>query len=131
MSFKSTVALALALLRTVTANRPENTTICDYYTPLITGRENSPSSQQELMLTITHTFILGNYTQPNVGIPVAGIAAPGTFDGHDVNMLPYFVGGYASTNLGGPNGEVKNFLDDGGPVPLSMNEPANGTHSKQ
>lgn len=83
------------------------------------------------MLTITHTFILGNYTKPNVGIPVHGIAAPSTFDAHQVNVLPYFTGGYASTNEGGTHGVVKNFLDDGGAVPLSMNEPANGTHSNQ
>ena len=131
MASQIPIVLALALLPFVSANRPKNTTICDYYTPLITGKANSPSSQQELMLTITHTFILGNYTQPNVGIPVAGIAAPGKFDGHDVNLLPYFVGGYASTNLGGEHGAVKNFLDDGGAVPLSMNQPANGTHSNQ
>lgn len=125
------LALALALTPSAMADRPENTTICDYYTPLITGKANSPASQQELMLLITHTFILGNYTQPNVGVPVAGVAAPGKFMGHDVYMLPYFVGGYASTNLGGQHGVVKNFLDDGGAVPLAMNQPANGTHSNQ
>lgn len=104
MAFRASLTLALALLHTVTANRPENITICDYYTPLITGKANSAASQQELMLMITHTFIVGNYTQPNVGIPVAGIAAPGKWEGHDVNLLPYFTGGYASTNLGGPHG---------------------------
>lgn len=83
------------------------------------------------MLIITHTFILGNYTKPNVGIPVHGVATPGVFDGQDVYVLPYFTGGYASTNDGGPHGVVKNFLDDGGAVPLTMNSPANGTHSNQ
>jgi hypothetical protein len=130
MHLKSLALLAISV-QMIAAHRPEDTTICDYYTPLITGKENSPASQQELMLTITHTFILGNYTQPNVGISVAGIAAPGTFQGQEVNVLPYFIGGYASTNDGGPHGVVKNFLDDGGAVPLAMNKPANGTHSNQ
>lgn len=131
MALKIVSALTLVLLGTALAHRPENVTMCDYYTPLITGKENSPASQQQLMLTITHTFILGNYTTPNVGVAVAGIAAPGKFQGHDVNELAYFVGGYASTNEGGPHGVVKNFLDDGGAVPLTMNKPANGTHSNQ
>lgn len=129
---RSTFSLCVAAAANLAlALRPHDTTICDYYTPIVTGKHNSAASQQELMLKITHTFILGNYTHPNVGIPVHGIAAPGTFDGKEVNMLPYFVGGYASTNDGGPHGVVKNFLDDGGAVPLSMNKPADGTHSNQ
>ena len=83
------------------------------------------------MLLITHTFILGNYTTPNVGINVHGVATPGSFEGHEVYMLPYFDGGYASTNKGGSHGVVKNFLDDGGAVPLEMNKPANTTNSNQ
>jgi hypothetical protein len=78
----------------------------------------------------TH-IILGNYTTPNLGVKVAGIAAPNEFEGHAVNLLPYFTGGYASTNLGGPHGVAKNFLDDGGPVPLLISKPANGTNSNQ
>ena len=122
--------IAFVWLQVASATRPENVTVCDYSTPLITGKQNSAASQNELMLKITHTFILGNYATPSKAL-VAGVVAPGKFEGHDVYMLPYFVGGYASTNEGGPRGMVKNFLDDGGAVPSSMNRPANGTHPSQ
>lgn len=121
----------LAAVGTVLAQRPNDTTICDYYTPAVLKEENTPASQQRLMTLIAHTFILGNYTTPNLGVKVAGIAAPNEFEGHAVNLLPYFTGGYASTNLGGPHGVAKNFLDDGGPVPLLISKPANGTNSNQ
>ena len=123
--------LALASSQLTSALRPKNITICDYYTPLITGQPNSGASQLELMLKITHTFILGNYTTPNVGIAVHGVATPGEWEGHEVYMLPYFVGGYASSNTGGKHGAVKNFLDDGGAVPLENNMPAESTDSNQ
>ena len=129
MHLKALALIGAAVI--VAAQRPNDTTICDYYTPALLGEENSSTSQQKLMLLITHTFILGNYTTPNVGVKVAGIAAPGVFNGTEVNLLPYFTGGYASSNEGGPHGVVKNFLDDGGPVPLLMNQPANGTSSNQ
>jgi hypothetical protein len=71
------------------------------------------------------------YTQPNVGIAVPGILAKGTYNGTEVNLLPYFSGGLASTNRGGSMGTVVNFLDDGGAAPLMKNMPANGDSSAQ
>ena len=68
---------------------------------------------------------------PNVGVKVPGILAPGTINGTEVNLLPYFDGGLASSNRGGSSGVAVNFLDDGGAVPLMMNMPANGTTSNQ
>ncbi|KIX04298.1 uncharacterized protein Z518_05165 [Rhinocladiella mackenziei CBS 650.93] len=121
----------LATAGVASALRPNDTTICDYYTPIVTGRENSPESQYELMLKITHTFILGNYTTPNVGVQVMGVAAPATFEGHQVNLLPYFTGGYYSTNDGGDTGVAKNFLDGGGADALLQNIPAFGNSSNQ
>lgn len=120
----------LATLGLATALRPNTTTICDYYTPLILGKENTPDSQQELMALITHTFILGNYTTPNVGVKVDGIAGPKTYDGHQVNLLPYFTGGYVSSNVGGKP-SVVNYLDDGGADALLANKPSNGNSSNQ
>lgn len=83
------------------------------------------------MLKITHTFILGNYSTPNVGIAVAGVASPAVYDGVPVNLLNYFDGAYASTNEGGSHGVVKNFLDDGGAVALLADRPSDGTKSNQ
>jgi hypothetical protein len=53
------------------------------------------------------------------------------FNGTAVNLLPYFNGGFASTNSGGHTGVSQNFLDDGGAAPLMMNMPAHGTSSNQ
>ncbi|KIW82248.1 hypothetical protein Z517_05275 [Fonsecaea pedrosoi CBS 271.37] len=126
-------AKALSLLTVfgvVNALRPNTTSICDHYTPLLLGKENTPASQQQLMALITHTFILGNYTTPNVGVKVDGIAGPKTYQGHDVNLLPYFTGGYYSTNENGKP-VAKNWLDDGGAGALLANKPANTTTSNQ
>lgn len=68
---------------------------------------------------------------PNVGVKVPGILAPGMMNGTEVNLLPYFDGGLASSNRGGSSGVAVNFLDDGGAAPLMMNMPANGTTSNQ
>jgi hypothetical protein len=119
-----------AILGVAAALRPNDTSICDYYTPIVLGKPNTAASQQELMALITHTFILGNYTAHNVGVKVDGIAGPFTFEGHKVNLLPYFTGGYVSSNEGG-KAVVKNFLDDGGATALLANKPANGTSSNQ
>lgn len=46
---------------------------------------------------------------PNVGIKVPGILAPGTVNGTQVDLLPYFNGGLASSNRGGKTGVSVNF----------------------
>lgn len=121
-----TLIAITALGAVVKADRPANVTICDYYTPLLLGEPNSAASQQKLMQRLTHTFILGNYTTPNVGIKVAGIAAPANFSGHEVNLLNYFTGAYYSTNgyNNASTGVAKNFLDDGGATALLADKPA-------
>ena len=84
------------------------------------------------MLTlVVNTAVIGNYTQPNVGITVPGILANGTYNGTAVNLLPYFDGMLLSTNNGGKSGVSMNFLDGGGAAPLMMDKPANGTSSNQ
>ena len=48
-------------------------------------------------------------TQPNVGVEVPGILAKGTYNGTEVNLLPYFNGDLASSNRGGSMGVSVNF----------------------
>ncbi|KAJ8099539.1 hypothetical protein POJ06DRAFT_290727, partial [Lipomyces tetrasporus] len=123
---------ALAVASAALAQRPNYTTICDYYTPKILNKPNSPASQLELMTVIVNTFILGNYSPyQQVNVTVAGITAPAQYHGATVNLLSYFNGGWASTNRGGSEGMVVNFLDDGGAGPLQENKPADGTDSNQ
>lgn len=70
-------------------------------------------------------------TEPNVGIKVPGILAPGKYMEKDVNLLPYFTGELASTNRGGDKGVSVNFLDSGGAEPLVKNMAANDEKSQQ
>lgn len=81
------------------------------------------------MTLLVNTFVIGNYTTPNVGVTVHGIAAPAEYNGHSVALLPYFTGEMNSTNTGGNEGASELFLDDGGAAPLSKNMSSNGVTS--
>lgn len=120
----------LVLASLAYGQRPANTPICDYYTTALL-KKNNAENQYKLLELVVNTAVIGNYTQPNVGIAVAGILAPGQWNGTDVNLLPYFNGALASSNRGGSSGVSVNFLDDGGAAPLKENKPANGTSSNQ
>jgi hypothetical protein len=109
------------------AQRPANMSICDYYSTALLGNANS-TSEYTLLTLLVNTAVIGNYTKPNVGVTVNGILNPGTYNGTQVNLLPYFDGSLLSTNPdnGGTQGVSVNFLDDGGAAPLKMNKPSNG-----
>jgi hypothetical protein len=119
----------LALTSLVAAQRPNGTSICDYYTTALL-KDNTAANQKTLLTLVVNTAVIGNYTKPNVGIHVPGILAKGTFNGTEVDLLPYFTGGLVSTNRGDKAVSV-NFLDDGGAAPLKLNMAANGTTSAQ
>lgn len=120
----------LAILGAALAQRPADTSICDFYAKALL-KENNATTQAALLILVVNTAVIGNYSEVNVGIRVPGILAPGMYNGTQVNLLPFFSGGLASTNNGGSSGEVQNFLDDGGAAPLMMNMPANGMSSNQ
>lgn len=122
--FAFLAAFGLAL-----AQRPKDTSICDYYTTALL-KENNATNQLTLLTLLVNTAVIGNYTKPNVGVKVDGILAPGKYNDTDVNLVPYFNGGLASSNRGNKATAI-NFLDDGGAAPLMMNKPANGTDSNQ
>jgi len=127
MHFK---ALAiLAAVGSAVAQRPTNTSICDYYTTLLL-KENTAANQKTLLTLVVNTAVIGNYTLPNVGIAVPGILAKGEYNGTEVNLAPYFSGGLKSTNQGGTPAAV-NFLDGGGAAPLKKNMPAEDETSNQ
>ncbi|KAH0349208.1 hypothetical protein KCU81_g2975, partial [Aureobasidium melanogenum] len=107
----------------------QNMSICDKYTTALL-KENTGENQLTLLTLLVNTVVIGNYTQPNMNA-VPGILAKGMYNGTEVNLLPYFNGGLASSNRGGSSGVSINFLDDGGATPLMMNKPANGTSSNQ
>ena len=126
----TTVAVLAASIGSVLAQRPSQTSICDYYTTALL-KDNNATNQMTLLTLVVNTAVIGNYTKPNVGIAVPGILAAGTYNGTSVNLLKYFDGSLLSSNRGGNSGVAINFLDDGGAVPLTLNKPANGTSSNQ
>jgi hypothetical protein len=99
--------------------------LCDKYTTALL-KVNNATTQYTLLTLVVNTALIGNYTQPNVGISVTGILNPGTYNGTAVNLLPYFTGDLLSSNRGGDKGVAINFLDDGGAAPLMKNMPSNG-----
>jgi len=109
----------------VSAQRPADMPICDYYTTALL-KVNNATNQKTLLTLVVNTAVIGNYTQPNVGIAVPGILAKGEVNGTAVNLLPYFDGSLKSSNRGGSGGVSVNFLDDGGAAPLMKNMPSNG-----
>jgi hypothetical protein len=122
---RASIYVLSALSALVTAQRPANMSICDYYTTALL-KENNATNQMTLLTLVVNTAVIGNYTMPNVGIAVPGILAAGTYNGTAVNLLPYFDGSYKSSNRGGSSGVSVNFLDDGGAAPLMKNMPSNG-----
>lgn len=128
MQFK-TLALVTTLLSSTFAQRPASQSICDYYTTALL-KDNTPANQYLLTSLLVNTVVIGNYTQPNTGVAVPGILAPGTYNGKPVNLLPYFNGCLKSTNRGNRPVSV-NFLDGGGAAPIKMNKPANDNTSNQ
>ena len=122
-------AVILTLLSLSSAQRPANTSICDYYSQVLLGASNA-TSQAILLTLVVNTAIIGNYTKPNVNVSVPGILKPGKYNGQHVDLAPYFAGALVSTNPDSPSqGKSKiekgisvNWLDGGGADPLAMNQ---------
>ena len=135
MILKHTVLAALGALGATAAStipvlaRDMSMSICDKYTTALL-KDNTPANQYTLLTLLVNTVVIGNYTQPNVGIALPGILAPATVNEEAVNLLPYFNGCLKSTNRDNHPVSV-NFLDGGGAAPLMMNMPANSMNSNQ
>lgn len=113
------------------AQRPSSIPICDYYTTALL-KDNTAANQLKLLTLIVNTALIGNYTQPNVGISVTGILNPGTFNGVAVNLLPYFDGtSGATTNMSGVPTAGVSFVEGGGVAALMESMPAFNTSSNQ
>ncbi|ORY87963.1 hypothetical protein BCR37DRAFT_18283 [Protomyces lactucae-debilis] len=117
MKFVATVAAVAGL---VAAQRPTNTSICDYYTGALL-MSNTAENQYTLLKLLVNTVVIGNYTKsPAPMNAVPGILAPGTVNGTEVNLAPYFTGALMSSNRNGMPTSV-NFLDGGAAAPLMNN----------
>lgn len=114
----------------VYAQRPSNTSICDYYSSILLGTSNA-TTQNKLLTLLVNTAVIGNYTGPQK-VAVPGIlSSNATLNGTKVNLLPYFDGSLKSSNTGKKHGVSVNYLDDGGAGALINDKPANGKTSNQ
>jgi hypothetical protein len=114
----STVGMCLTLLSTTClAQRPSNASICDYYATQLYGT-NSSETQQNLVQHIVALAFEGGTTLTNVSSEITGILRPGTFGGVNIDLLVYFNGSRASTNVNNAPIGI-NWLDAGGTTPLS------------
>lgn len=129
-NLSSIIAFSTLFLPILCEYRPNDTSICDYYTTALL-QDNSAENQYALLVKLVNTAVIGNYTQPNKGVVVPGILAPGRVNGTDINLLPYFNGGLASSNRGGDAGVAINFLDGGGAAPLKDDKPASSENAVQ
>lgn len=112
------IAPILLLAAGVTAQRPENVSICDYYTEQKYG-EPSQIHQFHMIQGIVSLAFAGSSSLPaeNVSEKITGILNPGEEDGTPVNLLPWFNGSKASSNMNNQAVGI-NWLDDGGVQPL-------------
>jgi len=128
ISFLPLVAALVGHLGGVAAaERPKNTTICDYYAEKTVGA-NTAENQRVLMHLILANALLGPYSKySTVKVPnFPGSLVPTTFAGDYVDLRGYFNGGLASANTGLDHGVSVNFLDDGGLDAARQNKPGFG-----
>jgi hypothetical protein len=111
--------LYFLLFATILAQRPSTISICDYYTQVEYGTA-SEGNQLKLIQSIVALAFAGPKSIPskNVSKELTGILNPGVQGGQRVDLLRFFNGTLASTNLNNQPVGV-NWLDDGGLAPLS------------
>lgn len=91
--------------------------ICDKYTTALL-KNNTAENQYTLLTLLVKTAALGSFTGPGTKlaslpgsmVKVPGILAPGMVDGQAINLMPYFTGELATTNVNGMPAGV-NWLD--------------------
>jgi hypothetical protein len=114
----STVITYLALLfGSGFAQRPTNASVCDFYAQARYGANNSATQLMFIQNVVCLAFE-GGSSLNNVSAELTGILRPGKFNGIDINLLQYFNGSRASTNVNNAPIGI-NWLDDGGTTPLA------------
>jgi hypothetical protein len=120
---------ALGAATLAVAQRPNGTSICDYYSEALFN-STSGKTEYTLITALVNTAVIGNYSA-GAKSAVTGIVNKGMYMGHEINLLPYFDGELASTNRGGSSGVSVNFLDGGGAAPLEKGMAADDMTSNQ
>jgi len=98
------------------AQRPANTSTCDYYTQLRYG-ENTNVTQYQLVQGIVTLAFGGRFNFSDVPTSLTGIMNPGSLNGLPVDLQPWFNGSIPSTNLNNQAVAI-DWMDGGGLDPL-------------
>lgn len=98
------------------AQRPPNSSTCDYYATSLYG-SNTNTTQFQLIQSIVALAFGGGFNLSNVSSELTGILNPGTFQNLTVDLRPWFNGSIDSTNLNNQAVGI-NWLDDGATDPL-------------
>lgn len=110
--------LLFALLFSLSlAQRPSNSSLCDYYAGKLYGESND-TTQDALIYSIVSLAFGGPGNLSGVSQNLTGILNPGFFNGLGVNLIPWFDGSIDSTNLNNAPVGI-NWMDGGGIKPLS------------
>ncbi|KAH6972749.1 hypothetical protein BKA56DRAFT_467872, partial [Ilyonectria sp. MPI-CAGE-AT-0026] len=113
--------------------RPNTTTLCDYYAEKTVGA-NTADNQRILMALVLHSALLGPFSNYST-VPVDGFTGAltaTTFRDQAVDLIVYFNGATKSANTGKKTGEAINFFDAGGLGATRDLKPSNGdTNSAQ
>jgi hypothetical protein len=111
------IAYLAAVVQLGSAQRPNSASVCDYYAQQRFGA-NSSEAQLKFMQNVVCLAFEGGTTLSNVSTDLTGILRPGKFKGSDINLISYFNGTRASTNVNNAAIGI-NWMDQGGTAPLA------------
>ncbi|KAH7381385.1 hypothetical protein DE146DRAFT_284650 [Phaeosphaeria sp. MPI-PUGE-AT-0046c] len=117
LQFSTIIATLTLLLGTAFAQRPTNASVCDYYAQARYGA-NSTETQLKFIQNVVCLAFEGGTKLNNVSSDITGILRKGRFSNMDIDLLQYFNGSRASTNVNNAPIGI-NWLDQGGTTPLA------------
>ena len=115
--FCTIIAVLLLISGSGFAQRPNSASLCDYYAQTRYGVNNSDTQLKFIQNVVCLAFEGGSRLN-NVSSDQTGILRPGKFGGSNIDLMQYFNGSRASTNVNNAAIGI-NWLDQGGTTPLA------------
>lgn len=115
--FCTIIAVLLLISGSGFAQRPNSASLCDYYAQARYGANNSDTQLKFIQNVVCLAFEGGSRLN-NVSSDQTGILRPGKFGGSNIDLMQYFNGSRASTNVNNAAIGI-NWLDQGGTTPLA------------
>lgn len=115
--FWTVVTLLLYFSGSGIAQRPSTASLCDFYAQARYGA-NTSDTQLKFIQNVVCLAFEGGSRLNNISSEQTGILRPGKFGGSNIDLIQYFNGSRASTNVNN-NAIGINWLDQGGTTPLA------------